>query len=69
MAMTHITSELLNDRNLSLWLVTIALLAFSAGYGMASLRHSGAMQAMDVDSQLHVTDLAMGKYGHITHRP
>jgi hypothetical protein len=67
--MTHISSELLNDKNFSLWLCSIAILAFAAGYGVASISHSGTVQAMEGGSQTRYSDLAMGKYGHFGHRP
>jgi hypothetical protein len=69
MAMTQIRSELFNDKTVSMWLTTIAILAFATGYGLASIRHSGQMPAMEEGGQIRITDLAMGKYGHLSHRP
>ena len=45
------------------------ILAFAAGYGLATIRHGSSIQSMDAGSQTRVTDLAMGKYGHLSHRP
>jgi hypothetical protein len=67
--MTHITTELLSDKNLSLWIVSIAILAFAAGYGLGTARYSGMGQAINSAGPAHFSDLAMGKYGHLSRSP
>jgi len=67
--MSHISSELLNERNLSLWLATIAVLAFAAGYSLASIRHSVSPPQQTAGLHPEWNQMALGKYGHLSQKP